>query len=558
MINLVTLFMATFVVNVYNQSTTSPLMSYTLERDVNVQDDVLRMEDNLATAQTQVRLALARAVKAEQEADRVPALEQQLSETKANLEQQIRMKDEERVAVQQQFDKTKVELRQTVCQLEEKVASEQRKTRLALARAVRAEQEADQVPVLERQLSQTKANLEEETRVKDEARIAAQQQFDQTRTALEHQILARDQTNADIQQSYYQMKAALEHQIEVKEQARLSIQQQFHQMKSTLEQEREPARMALERELQEKEQARVDLEHQLLEKKQARVTLEHQLQGKEQARLALETEIQAKDHEKGELEQQLHRKDEHIRTLQREQMSAVVQSQDRATQVPDLSEDLSQVDSQADASVVPYAPTTAVEVAEVQKVSRDGQVIAQEEVVSAHQLLPTGKEVGEREQEFRQGTELAAKLQLELESKNLEVVFLRCDGQEKDDEIATIKRHRTEESKALQSQVDSLQQGLENLQQTIIEKDIIISDSQSKQDRIEMLELEKQEQISKIDSLEARCREVEFFRDTYSWEVDQLRDDVMDKEVEIDFLRKQQVHMMPTPTSPSSDPVGKL
>ena len=556
--------MATFVVlvsNVYNQSTTSPLMSYTLERDVNVQEDVLRMEDNLATAQTQVRLALARAVKAEQEADRVPALEQQLSETKANLEQQIHMKDEERVAVQQQFDKTKVELRQTVCQLEEKVASAQRKARLALARAVRAEQEADQVPVLERQLSQTKANLEEETRVKDEARIAAQQQFDQTRTALEHQILARDQTNAAIQRSYYQMKAALEHQIEVKEQARLLIQQQFHQMKSTLEhqlQEREPARMALERELQEKEQARVDLEHQLLEKKQARVTLEHQLQEKEQARLALETEIQAKDHEKGELEQQLHRKDEHIRTLQREQMSAVVQSQDRATQVPDLSEDLSQVDSQADASVVPYAPTIAVEVAEVQKVSRDGQVIAQEEVVSAHQLLPTGKEVGEREQEFRQGTELAAKLQLELESKNLEVVFLRCDGQEKDDEIATIKRHRTEESKALQSQVDSLQQGLENLQQTIIEKDIIISDSQSKQDRIEMLELEKQEQISKIDSLEARCREVEFFRDTYSWEVDQLRDDVMDKEVEIDFLRKQQVHMMPTPTSPSSDPVGKL
>ena len=553
--------MAAFVVlvsNVYNQSTTSPLMSYTVERDVNVQEDVLRMEDNLATAQTQVRLALARAVKAEEEADRVPALEQQLSETKANLEQQIHMKDEERVAVQQQFDKTKVELRQTVCQLEEKVASAQRKNRLALARAVRAEQEADQVPVLERQLSQTKANLEEETRVKDEARIAAQQQFDQTRTALEHQILARDQTNAAIQRSYYQMKAALEHQIEVKEQARLLIQQQFHQMKSTLEhqlQEREPATMALERELQEKKQARVTLEHQLQEKEQARVTLEHQLQEKEQARLALETEIQAKDHEKGELEQQLHRKDEHIRTLQREQMSAVVQSQDRATQVPDLSEDLSQVDSQADASVVPYAPTTAVEVAEVQKVSRDGQVIAQEEVVSAHQLLPTGKEVGEREQEFRQGTELAAKLQLELESKNLEVVFLRCDGQEKDDEIATIKRHRTEESKALQSQVDSLQQGLENLQQTIVEKDIIISDSQSKQD---IIELEKQEQISKIDSLEARCREVEFFRDTYSWEVDQLRDDVMDKEVEIDFLRKQQVHMMPTPTSPSSDPVGKL
>jgi len=61
-----------------------------------------------------------------------------------------------------------------------------------------------------------------------------------------------------------------------------------------------------------------------------------------------------------------------------------------------------------------------------------------------------------------------------------------------------------------------------------------------------------------MESLEAKCKEVEFFRDTYSWEVDQLRDDLMDKEVEIDLLRKQQVHILPTSSSSSSSPVGKL
>jgi len=60
-----------------------------------------------------------------------------------------------------------------------------------------------------------------------------------------------------------------------------------------------------------------------------------------------------------------------------------------------------------------------------------------------------------------------------------------------------------------------------------------------------------------MESLEAKCKEVKFFRDTYSWEVDQLRDDLVDKEVEIDLLRQQQVYILPTSTS-SSSPVGKL
>jgi len=418
--------------------------------------------------------------------------------------------------------------------MEEKVAITQRQARLALARAVSAEIKADQVPVLQQQLSDTKATLEEQIYRQDEARVAAQQQFDQMKAALEHQILVRDQTNAALQQTYHQMKANLEHQIQLKERARVSTQQQFHQMKSTLE-------------------------HQLREK-------EHQLQENEQVRVTLEAQIQAKDHEKGKLQRQLYMKDEHIRALQKShsrQHLAVAQSQEKEVPVPGLSQELtkpSQVHSSRGASDthVHANRNTEIEVAEVQKVSGDGQVIPQE-VPIAPQLMEHRKEVGTREEELTQAT---VKLQLELESKNLEVTFLRCDAKEKDDEIAAIKRRREEESKALQSQVDSLQQDLGNLQQRLTEKDnetaAIIIDSQCNKDRIKTLKPEKHEWTTKMESLEAKCKEVEFFRDTYNWEVDQLRDDLMDKEVEIDLLRKQQVHILPTSSSSSSSPVGKL
>ena len=417
--------------------------------------------------------------------------------------------------------------------MEEKVATAQRQARLALVRAV-SEVKAGQVPVLQQQLSDTKATLEEQIHRQDEARVAAQQQFDQMKAALEHQIRVRDQTNAALQQTYHQMKANLEHQIELKERARVSTQQQFHQIKSTLG-------------------------DQLRQK-------EHQLQKNEQVRVTLEEQFQGKDQEKGELERQLYMKDEHIRALQKShsrQHLAVAQSQEKEIQVPGLSQDLtkpSQVHSSRGASDthVHANRNTEIEVAEVQKVSGDGQVIPQE-VPIAPQLMEHRKEFGTREEEL---TQARVKLQLELESKNLEVTFLRCEAKEKDDEIAAIKRHRAEESEVLQSQVDSLQQDVGNLQQRLIEKDneiaAIINDSQCNQDRIETLELEKQELTTQMESLEAKCTEVEFFRDAYSCEVDQLRDDLMDKEVEIDLLRKQQVHILPTSASASSSPVGKL
>ena len=168
--------------------------------------------------------------------------------------------------------------------MEEKVATAQRQARLALARAVSAEIKSDQVPVLQQQLSNTKATLEEQIHRQDEARVAAQQQFDQTKAALKHQIRVRDQKNAALQQSYHQMKANLEHQIELKERARVSTQQQFHQMKSTLEHQ-----------LREQEHQIREQEHQLQEK-------EHQLRENEQVRVTLEAQVRAKDQEKGELE----------------------------------------------------------------------------------------------------------------------------------------------------------------------------------------------------------------------------------------------------------------
>ena len=99
------------------------------------------------------------------------------------------------------------ELKKQVCQIEDELASAQRQSRLALARAVRAEIEADKVPVLEQQLSQTKTNLEGQIQMKDEARIAAEQQLQQTKATLEHEIqMAEWQFN--------QEKAGLQHEIQ--------------------------------------------------------------------------------------------------------------------------------------------------------------------------------------------------------------------------------------------------------------------------------------------------------------------------------------------------------
>ena len=189
------------------------------------------------------------------------------------------------------------------------------------------------------------------------------------------------------------------------------------------------------------------------------------------------------------------------------------------------------------------------------------QVFAQEHVGIAHQLLQTRQEVRAKDEEIRQAEDHAAKLELELERKNLEVTVLHHDGKKKDDENAAIKvhvRHQTEKINELQSQLDSLQQELEILQHKSREEDIrITAITKDSQDQIEALEIKKQELISRMESLEARCREAEFYRDIYSLEVDQLRGDLMDKIAEIHRLRTEKENQM-LATASASSPLGNL
>ena len=147
-------------------------------------------------------------------------------------------------------------------------------------------------------------------------------------------------------------------------------------------------------------------------------------------------------------------------------------------------------------------------------------------------------------------------LEFELESNNLEVTILHCIAEEKDVEIGFLEtqmRANSEEINTLKSQ------GVE-LQQQLKEKDIhitaISSELQHNRDNIEVLTDDKQELTSQMISLEARFKEVEFFRNHYSQEVDQLREELMDKKAEIDHLRKQQTDRAGVDTLPSTSPAG--
>ena len=145
-------------------------------------------------------------------------------------------------------------------------------------------------------------------------------------------------------------------------------------------------------------------------------------------------------------------------------------------------------------------------------------------------------------------------LQFELESKNSEVTLLHCNAEEKDVEIGILKtqvRAKSEEINTLQSQGEDLQ---------LKEKDIhitaISSELRHNRDMIEALTDDKQELTSQIISLEARFKEVEFFQSHYSQEVDQLREELMNKVAEMDHLRKQQTDRVEADTLPSTFPGG--
>ena len=63
---------------------------------------------------------------------------------------------------------------------------------------------------------------------------------------------------------------------------------------------------------------------------------------------------------------------------------------------------------------------------------------------------------------------------------------------------------------------------------------------------------ENKEMTARINSLEAKLTKVEFLERIASQEVDQFREEMMDKEVEIDYLRKEQTYTTSTTTATSS------
>ena len=72
--------------------------------------------------------------------------------------------------------------------MQEEVLTAQRQSRRALARAVSAEIEADEVAALEQQLSQTMTKFEKQIQMKDHEMTSAEQQFSQVKAGLQHEI----------------------------------------------------------------------------------------------------------------------------------------------------------------------------------------------------------------------------------------------------------------------------------------------------------------------------------------------------------------------------------
>ena len=147
-------------------------------------------------------------------------------------------------------------------------------------------------------------------------------------------------------------------------------------------------------------------------------------------------------------------------------------------------------------------------------------------------------------------------LEFELESKNSEVTLLRCNAEERDVEIGILKTQIT----AKEEEINTLQSQGDDFQQQLKEKDIhmtaISSELQHNRDKIEAVTEDKQELTSQMISLEARFKEVEFVQNHYSQEVDQLREELMDKVAEINHLRRQQTDIISADTLPSTFPGG--
>ena len=155
--------------------------------------------------------------------------------------------------------------------------------------------------------------------------------------------------------------------------------------------------------------------------------------------------------------------------------------------------------------------------------------------ISANQLLQA-REVCTKEEELRQLREKheaePSRLAHESKAKQQEIEF------------------------ELKAQTLRADHDRDDLQQQLKAKDIhitaISSESQLNQHRIKVLTDENKEMTARINSLEAKLTKLEFLECVASQEVDQLREQTMDKEVEIDYLRKEQTYITPTTTATSS------
>lgn len=393
-----------------------------------------------------------------------------------------------------------LKLKEKVYQMKDEVAFAQRQSRLSLARAVRAEIQADKVAVLEQQLSQTKATLEEQIQMKDQVLAVAVRQFNRAYSDMQQGLLMRDQAIATLRK---QMQMSLECQTEVNKQSMMSAQQ-FDHMKATLQ---------------------------------------HRIKVEEQARIALERQIQAKERKKAELVQQLCQKEEQIKTLQQrcEVSAAILHFQGKATQFlcpPDQQTTTIQKGTDShnlDALVGLHAPTSKMQAKRSPQVS---QVSFQGQMASLHE---DRKETKMREEELRQVRE---EHEAEL-SRLLKESAVR--QQELEFQLKAQIRAKCDEISNLQIQA----------QQKLKEKDVqSAAISSESKNRIEMLTDEMQKLTNQNGELEARLEEVEFFRDIYSQESDQLRADLMDKIAEIDSLRKGQADMVPESTYSLTLPAG--
>ena len=142
-------------------------------------------------------------------------------------------------------------------------------------------------------------------------------------------------------------------------------------------------------------------------------------------------------------------------------------------------------------------------------------VTAQGEVPIVHQLLQAREEVRTKEEELRQLRE------------EHEAELSRLAHQ------STAKLQETElELKAQIVQANALQH---DLQQQLKANDIQIN--------------------TQINSLEAKIVKLEFLEGISSQEIDQLREELMDKEVEIDYLRKEQAYTTTLSTTATSSPL---